>query len=178
MFNFLGLPAELRLMIYRFSLVADRPLRLCLPAQNASLETLGINTAILQINRQTYFEAVDVLYASNKVVMTDFFGKEHNICVQYQNTLSRKDRCSARSLRKHLYPRLLDRMSTVYLRIYYHDVCWNPFWWQAFKMKALTARIRSVHKLLMAMAPDKKKILVLEFPYVIALHPPTGSRGN
>ena len=173
MSNLLALPIELRLMIFRFLLLADRPLRLCITGRSASFQTTGMCTALLLVNLQTYREASDTLYTSNEVIITDFWGNDNNICAKTQSLLSREDRLWVRIIRKELYPKLFNRMSTVYLRIDWlysmddfseHNLRWNSDWWSPAKVKKLMVRIRSIIDYMRAMAPNQKRILVLEFP--------------
>jgi hypothetical protein len=64
--SFLGLPRELRNIIYELSLVSTETIDVCqlaTPLRNA--KKLGISTALLRVSRQIHYEALEVIYGLN-----------------------------------------------------------------------------------------------------------------
>ena len=67
-FYFMGLPTEIRLMVYAHLVVSPTHKRIRLVDEASRKRvTFHIETAILYASRQTYAEACPILYAKNKV---------------------------------------------------------------------------------------------------------------
>jgi len=175
MFDFLGLPAELRTMIYRQSLVTDKALRLCLRLCGPDLRPTNINIALLLVNYQVHHEGLEVFYAYNTVAIPDYWPIQKKSLLSRNNKhLSREERLIVRAFRVKLCPKLLACASTFRLKVdwlvtygfpmtdpWTNDKCW----YKRAHLKELMKMVDSVYKSILKLPPDLNKVIIFEFPY-------------
>jgi hypothetical protein len=170
-FNLLGLPRELRDLVYQHAVVSRTAIQHRRSVLRSKSETPDVNTALLCANRQIHMEASDVLYASNTISLR--FHVAFMCRVKYGPPDPGRER--------RFLPYLSALASTLRVRINWLDN-WtaeymespaNTGWYSRSDVLLLKELVYTILKVLEEEGPDKTKTLILEFPYVsIVLHLP------
>lgn len=163
-FNLLGLPRELRDLVYRHAVVSRTAIQHCRSVLRSKYETPDVNTALLCANRQIHMEASKVLYASNTISLrlhVDFMYR-----VKYGPPDPTRER--------RFLPYLSALASTLRVRINwldnwtaeYMDRPANTGWYSRSDVLLLKELVYTIVMVLEEGGPDKTKTLILELPYV------------
>lgn len=182
-FPFLSLPFELRIEIYNHSMVSKYPLYPSAMTggqqQRDDYRAQPINTSLLRINRQVSQEALAIFRTRNTVVVCE---KTHRRVTKTTNNWcswlsDRERRAYRKNLMRDIYPSLFCNIAKVQIKI---DWVWSPATDHLrstilrstdvgalnFQFNSVVSILRPLSKRLMEQAADRRKILVLSFPYV------------
>lgn len=191
--TFLTIPAEIRIMVYGILLKSAKRLR---PRTNV-LENVypeaKIDTTILRINHQIYYEAMDVFSAANVAILTGDLPRRSKVCHcikvhtcagashhTHEGQVSRDGFSTEKRFRLNMNTSLLARLSNVHIetnclqsRGWREIFEWHSgtHWYDRTTVVLLKAAITDIATTLVKQEPDQRKTLTISIPYVVQIKP-------